>query len=133
MPSTDAAAHLERFNAVFVEFLDDLTHLFPGDSELGLMQLAVRAASVATPTLLQSGFHEFVAEPFGDRVLDRDEAFFLAKDDYDQHVSDATVDIAALVQKIKAGYGRAASEDRAAVWRYLRTLVLLSRKVEATK
>lgn len=124
-------ADLQRFNTVFVEFLDDLAHLFPNDGELSLMQLAVRAASLASPHLLQAGFHEYVVIPFGDRVLARDEAFFLAKDDYEKHATDADVDVGAMVQKIKDGYLRAADADRDAVWRYLRTLVQLSRRAAA--
>jgi hypothetical protein len=113
----------DKFNRTFVEFVDDLAATQPNNVEYGVFAMALRGLVMASPTKVQTTFYNEVAVPFAERILARDEAFFLEKDYADTRADSG------IVQKIKAVYGDMSVDDRAVVFRYMRLLVLLSRKI----
>jgi len=124
---TDA---IGKFNAILQEFLDDLIKVFPEDPELRMASLATRGLSLASPATLHDGFRERVVVPYGDRILAKDISFFLEEADYSALTTELT-DAGRIVDKVKRMFKNMTENDQAVVWKYMRMLVLLSRKIAA--
>jgi len=117
----------DKFNKTFVEFVDDLSAAQPDSLELRMYAVALRGLMLASPDAALRTFYTEVTTPYAERILARDEAFFLERD-YADTAADAE-----LVGKIKEVYAGMGAADRDVVCKYMRMLVLLSRKVfEAT-
>jgi hypothetical protein len=121
------SVNVAKFNRTFGEFVSDLISVFPNDTEFRMVQLAITGLQFASPCVLQEGFHERVVVPFGDKILARDEGFFLDAD-YSKETADVE-DAAQFIQKVKHMYRQMKEDDRAVVWKYMRVLVLLSNKI----
>lgn len=121
---------LEKFNRTFNEFVDDLITVFPNDAEFRMVQLAIKGIHFAAPDALHAGFRERVVIPFGDKILSKDEDFFLGAD-YSKHTTDVE-DAERIINKVKQMYKQMNDNDRAIVWKYMRVLVLLSNKISST-
>jgi len=67
--------------------------------------------------------------PYGDRIIDKDEAFFLEEADYSKMAGDLQ-DAECVINKVKTVYRGLNESDRAVVWKYMRVLVMLSRKLD---
>lgn len=119
--------YLDQFNDTFAELVDDLIRVFPSDGDFRMYKLAIQGASFADRSLVQSVFHERVSIVYGDRILARDEAFFIDNDyaDMKQEFSQAEK----LIQKLKNCWINLTADQRDIVWKYMRILVLLDRKI----
>ena len=81
-------------------------------------------------TIAHSMFNENVVQLYGDKLLEKDEDFFL-NHDYDAIVSvrsnaSKTIEI---INKIKRYWVQLNEENRNIIWKYFRILILLSRKI----
>jgi hypothetical protein len=120
--------NLDRFNTTFKEFLNQLSAVH-ADAEFNMISMAVNAVVMASPKLLHDGFRERVVVPYGDRIIDKDEAFFLEEADYSKMAGDLQ-DAECVINKVKTVYRGLNESDRAVVWKYMRVLVMLSRKLD---
>jgi hypothetical protein len=118
--------YLEKFNSTFTEFIDDIIRIFPDDSELRMYKTAIRAAVCINDKLALNIFTESVVSTYGSKILARDESFFLEHD-----YSDITenVEYNALINKIKRYWTTMNEDNRNAVWKYFKVLILLSNKI----
>lgn len=121
---------IDKFNAILQEFLDDLIKVFPSDAELRMASLATRGLAMASPATLHEGFRERVVVPYGERIIAKDVSFFLEEADYSAVTSDLS-DATRIVDKVKRMFKNMTENDQAVVWKYMRMLVLLSRKIAA--
>jgi len=124
---------LDKFNRTFAEFVDDLIGVFPNDAEFRMVKIAIMGMTMAAPNMLHESFSKRVVVPFGDKILARDEGFFLDAD-YTEHVTDvdgveSPEEAARLVDKVKHMYRKMGPDDQAVVWKYMRVLVLLAKKI----
>lgn len=121
--------YLDQFNDTFIELVDDLIRAFPSDSDFRMYKLALQGASMATPTLIQKVFHERVTLTYGDKIMARDEDFFILNEyaEMRQEFSQGEK----IIQKLKNCWGNLTAEQRDIVWKYMRTLVLLDRKISS--
>lgn len=119
--------YLDKFNQTFREFADDVLKVFPHDDEFRMYNLALNAAVLLKPDIVINVFHEKVIVPFGDRILAKDETFFL-NHEYDD-VKNENEDASALIDKIKNYWVDMSPDDREVVWKYFRVLVHLGRKI----
>lgn len=116
-----------QFNDTFVEFVDDLIVAFPQDNSFRMYKLAVQGTMLASKTTVHKIFRERVCNIYGERILARDEQFFLnnSYNDMKQEFSQADQ----LITKLKDCWSSLNTEQREVVWKYLRVLVLLDRKI----
>lgn len=119
--------YLDHFNDTFVELVEDLIRVFPLDSEFRMYKLALQGASMATPSVIQRIFHEKVSIIYGERILARDEDFFIQNDYADMREEYSQGE--QVIEKLKKCWTSLTSDQRDIVWRYMRTLVLLDRKI----
>ena len=119
--------YLDQFNDTFVELVQDLIRAFPSDGDFRMYKLAIQGASFADKSLVQGVFHERVSTVYGDKIMARDEAFFIDNDyaDMKQEFSQAEK----LIQKLKDCWTKLTAEQKDVVWKYMRILVLLDRKI----
>jgi len=114
----------DKFNRTFQEFAADLIRVNPEDADLRMYHMGIQGLLMASPSTLHSGFYQHVAVPFGERILVRDESFFLENDYSETDVTDVD-----LINKVKTMYASMSASDKDAVCKYMRLLVLLARKI----
>lgn len=121
--------YLDQFNDTFLELVDDLVRVFPSDSDFRMYKLAIRGASLADPSIVQNVFHERVSTTYGEKILAKDEDFFIQNDYSDMR--DEFSQAEQLIQKLKKCWENLTIEQRDIVWKYLRILVLLDKKISS--
>lgn len=119
--------HLERFNTTVKEFIQDLMTVFPNDSDFEMMQLGVSTAMFTSEALVQSMFHEKVVIPYETHILQKDATFFL-KNSFEE-LKDEGAMADQLIQKLKSCWVDLDEHNRDMVWKYLRVLILLDKKI----
>lgn len=119
--------YLEKFNQTFTEFGDDIIKAFPNDSQFRMYNIAIKAALLVDPDVVLDVFYSNVILPFGDRIVAKDETFFLEHTygEVTQEYSNAS----AIINKVKTYWADMSTENRDIVWQYFRVLVKLGRKI----
>lgn len=120
--------YLELFNAKFREFVADLVKVFPEDSELKLLQKSIALILVVNERMILNIYREHVLIPFGDKLMERNEEFFL-ENNY-QEIRKEIEDGARIIEKVKGFWKTLDSANKEVVWKYLQVLVMLCKKVE---
>lgn len=119
--------YLEKFNQTFREFGDDIVKVFPDDNEFRMYNIAIQTAMMIHPEIVLDVFHEKVIVPFAEKILAKDDSFFLAHDYED--VKEKHEDATKIIDKVKSYWGVMNATDREAVWKYFKVLILLGRKI----
>jgi hypothetical protein len=119
--------YLSKFNDTFQEFSQDILRVFPGDDEFRMYNAAISAALMLNPDIILDVFHRRVIVPFGDRIIAKDESFFLNHSYED--VKGNHEDADAIIEKVKSYWEKLSEENRETVWKYFRVLVHLGRKI----
>lgn len=121
--------YLEKFNETFILFIKDLVQAFPSDAEFKLYQIALQGITYTDPDLVREMFHEHVTVKFEKEIMNKDEQFFLQQDysSYQQKYAKAS----SIIQKLKTSWGLLDEENRSIVWKYLKVLLALDKKIEA--
>jgi len=109
------------FYKLFVDFLDDLSHIRPNDSILFLAKNAVLLISKET---LVANFMDYIAV-FSDKILDRDETFFINSTDFHSQVIGEDSFIKSEFERIKEIWvsNETTDESKSMIWSYLISLV----------
>lgn len=125
---------LEKFNKTFGEFVKDLVSSFPDESEFRLVNMVLSSLRVVAPKVLHKNFHKNVVVPFGEKILAHDEGFFMETDYSKQIVGDveSLEEAERIITKVKQKYREMTESDRLIVWKYIRVLVILSMKINAS-
>lgn len=119
----------EQFNSTMVELVDDLIRTFPTDGDFRMYKIAIQGALIADKTLVHGVFREKVCSRYGEKILARDESFFL-NNSYDEMKSEFS-QAEQLINKLKSCWSALTPDQRDVVWKYMRLLVLLDRKIAA--
>lgn len=119
--------YLEKFNQTFREFGDDIVKTFPNDGEFRMYNIAIQTAMMIHPEIVINIFHERVIVPFADKILAKDESFFLTHH-YDE-VKETHEEANAIIERVKSYWGDLKPDDREIVWKYFKVLVLLGKKI----
>ena len=118
--------YLAKFNETFLEFLAELSKTFPDDTQLQMYSFGAKGFLMSSPFAIQSVFQEKVCVPYAENIMSKDEAFFLGNTYSD---IDSTGDALDIINKIK-GYWRQLDDDnKNIVWKYLKVLIVLNRKI----
>ena len=116
-----------QFNDTLVELVDDLIRVFPQDSDFRMYKLALQGAMITNNNMVHGIFRERVCNIYGERILARDEQFFLTNSYNDMKDEFSQAD--QLITKLKDSWSSLNTQQRDVVWKYLRVLVLLDRKI----
>lgn len=131
---TDSKDMLECFNKKITEFARDLTSLYPSDADILSFKTSLACMMVVDTRKPEKMYHAFVATPYGDWLLAKDETFFLKSKEIEQAV-DSHSEFPELTQglltKLREYWSQMSADDKTAVWNYFKVLTLLSRKLHA--
>lgn len=119
--------YLGKFNDTFKEFGNDIMNVFPDDDEFRMYNVAIQASVMIHGDAIIDVFYPMVVVPFGDKIIAKDESFFI-NHDYDD-IQQAHEDAGSIIQKIKNYWSVMSDSDRETVWKYFKVLVLLARKI----
>lgn len=117
-----------QFNDTLVELVDDLIRVFPQDSDFRMYKLALQGAMIANNSMVHSIFRERVCLVYGERIIARDEQFFVNNNYAEMKEEFSQAD--QLITKLKNCWSSLKEEERDVIWKYLRVLILLDRKIE---
>jgi hypothetical protein len=117
----------ERFNETFCEFMQDLVRVFPEDVEFRMYELGIKSTILYYPTYVAEMFYQRVTIPYGDKIMQRDDTFFLSHDYHD--VTSEHKEANAIIDKVKNCWVSMTNDNKEVVWKYFRVLVLLSKKI----
>lgn len=106
------------FNAKMIEFVDDLSNLFPDLHEFKLMRTAIGLAN--NSSAVQKIFHATVVVPYQSQINTKDETFFLNKEyaEVEQYTN--------IVNVLKTVWVKLSTENKDAVWKHLQLLMYIS-------
>lgn len=116
--------YISKFNETFEDMINDLIQVFPNDSEFRLYKMALQAGLMSDNKIVSKFFYE-KAKDMSDKILNRDEQFFLDKDYNDLNAKDG----GAIVNKLKNCWSLLSDDNKDSVWKYLKILVLLNKKI----
>ena len=71
---------LTAFNNQFVEFIEDILRLFPGDKDLLLSKNGILTLKKGNPKLLIQIWKQFIADVYLKEIQEGDISFFIEKD-----------------------------------------------------
>ena len=125
MSNHDYKDTCDLFNRALIAFIADLRPLLGHRPEYALADTTAKMLANMNPVRNQQLFGRHVVEPYGDRIVARDETFFMQTTSY-EGLQDPGI-----VELIKGVWGGLHAQDRAAVWAHLGTLVALGRRARA--
>ncbi len=119
--------YLNKFNQTFTDFVDDLCIAYPNDGEFRMCKAVLGTALSVNENLVHGFFMTRIIPAFEQQILARDEAFFNQKD-YSQYTANIA-GAATLIDKIKTVWVDMTEDNKEAVWRYLKVLMALAKRV----
>jgi hypothetical protein len=114
---------LGKFNSTFQDFMQDLLTAFPNDAEFKMYQMAICGALMLNDRCIVNVFKEQVLLPYEDKILAKDEGFFL-QNEYEEHS-----DSIAIVEKLKGSWSSLSPADRETIWKYFHVLLKLAKRI----
>ena len=118
----DATSPFELFNRKLEDFVDDLHPVIGHLPEYKLVSSGIKWLSQYDAQKNQQLFDKYVLEYYENRIMQRDEAFFLSSDNYGYQDMN-------LVQLLKSVWATSLTpNDKNAVWGHMQVLTVLSRR-----
>lgn len=114
----------QLFNMKFAEFLDDLVNSYPAETDLTAMRsMLTWTVDFMGPNVPREMFDSCVAVPYGDKIVARNEDFFLEECVYDPTYADINI-----INKLKSKWKNLKECDKDIVWKYMHVLIALNKK-----
>ena len=119
--------YLKKFNEMFCDMIGELIAVFPNDPELRLYAFGVKTTIATDSYCVSKIFNEHVVIPYGDKILTKDETFFVEKD-YNEYTGDDQ-STSEIFRKLKTCWTDLNDENRTVIWKYLTVMLNLSKKI----
>lgn len=116
---------LAIWNDKFGELLSDLRVIFGNDADLTMLSAGFTFAVAASKDGAWKVFHDQVAVPYGARILQHDERFFLEFEDVPNAID--------IIGRVRNAWHELSPDNQAAIWDYFTLLVKLSNRVAASR
>ena len=124
---------LECFNKKLTEFGRDLARLYPSDPDILSFKASLACMTLVDPKKPERLYHAHVCKPYGERLLSRDESFFLTSNEIESaveaHAAEFPEMTRALLSKLREYWSLMSEGDKTAVWNYFKVLTMLSSKL----
>jgi hypothetical protein len=118
--------YYECFNSKLDEFLKDLTSSFPDIKDLRLVKNGLQLAKNIDVKLPQNFFNEHVALDYEEKIVKKDEDFFL-QENYETIVQKHGIDLD-IIGRLKDIWAKLGEKDKEIIWKYLHVLIIINRK-----
>jgi hypothetical protein len=122
---------LGAFCNQLVAFFEDLVETYPEEKEIVTAAQSLKLLKRANPRLMHTVFMDSVHKEFAQHILDENEEFILrrSKEMFDTEYSDMSF----AFWIFHKHWSSMSETNKQHVWKYVKSLILLARKVEATK
>ena len=115
---------IDTFFNQFTDFLKQLENMYPDDTDFPVFITTLNLLKSTNPILVVKFVKENIVDLYKDKILNKDESFFLDQD-YTQH-GDVDLNI---VHKLKKYVKDMSPNSKDVVWKYIELLMKLSIKI----
>jgi hypothetical protein len=115
---------IDTFFNQFSDFLKQLENMYPEDTDFPVFLTTLDLLKSTNPILVVKFVKENIVDLYKDKILNKDESFFLDQD-YTKH-GDVDLNI---VQKLKKYVKDMSSNSKDVVWKYIELLMKLTIKI----
>jgi hypothetical protein len=115
---------IDTFFNQFTDFLKQLENMYPDDTDFPVFLTTLDLLKSTNPMLVVKFVKENIVDLYKDKILNKDESFFLDQD-YTKH-GDVDLNI---VQKLKNYVKDMSSNSKDVVWKYIELLTKLTIKI----
>jgi hypothetical protein len=115
---------IDTFFNQFNDFLKQLENMYPNDTDFPVFLTTLDLLKSTNPMLVVKFVKENIVDLYKDKILNKDETFFLDQD-YTKH-GDVDLNI---VQKLKKYVKDMSPNSKDVVWKYIELLMKLSMKI----
>jgi hypothetical protein len=119
----------DLFNRKLAEFIADLLYIYPGVDDFKTFKTTFEWATALDKTAPHHFFNACVVKPFAEKVLCRDETFFLCESyvKYNDYMKKYGHNLD-IVQKLKQIWKTLDEHNKDNIWKYMQVLVYLANK-----
>lgn len=123
----DRTLVLKTFNDHFLEFLDDISRVFPDDADVATTKTALLAIRKANPRLIIQSWKEYVVAPYRQKIDNGDMSFFIEKD-FTQDLRDVEGNSSILdkIETLRDEVRSMTKDDQVKAMKYVQNLTKLS-------
>ena len=114
---------IDAFFNQFNSFLGELKQMYPEDPDFPVFITTLSMMKLANPMLVVNFIKTEIVDPFGAKILDRDESFFMGQDYAKRNDVDLNI-----VDKLKQYIQGMSSETKETVWKYIEIITKLCTK-----
>lgn len=123
----DKTIILKTFNDHFIEFLDDISRVFPDDPDVATTKTALLAIRKANPRLIIQSWKEYVVAPYRKKIDEGDMSFFIEKDfTHDLRDVDGNSSILDKIDTLRDEVRSMTKDDQVKAMKYVQNLTKLS-------
>jgi hypothetical protein len=115
---------IDTFFNQFTDFLKQLENMYPDDTDFPVFLTTLDLLKSTNPMLVVKFVKENIVDLYKDKILNKDESFFLDQD-YTKH-GDVDLNI---VHKLKKYVKDMSSNSKDVVWKYIELLMKLAIKI----
>jgi hypothetical protein len=118
---------LRTFNTQLSDFLEDIAHVFPENSDILTTQTIIQQTKKINPSLIINIWFTYVHIPYGEHINNNELSFFIDKDYKDdlKYISDNNT-ILESIDKIKQPIKSMDDKNKDTAMKYIKNLTKLS-------
>lgn len=123
----DKSTVLKAFNNHFIDFIQDVSNIFPENDDIKSTKTALEFLKKANPSSIVKAWHYFVYVQYKDVIQSGDITFFFDKDYKDDlnHMKNSN-EIMKAIDKIREPVKQMSNENKAHTMKYIQNLCRLS-------
>jgi hypothetical protein len=118
---------LTAFNNHFIEFLEDVSNIFPNDKDIKKSKVSLELLKKANPRLIIKVWKEQIASKYREKIEAGDISFFLNKD-YSSDIDGAneSTKIMSSIERLRVPISNMGEDNQEKTMRYIQNLTKLS-------
>lgn len=120
---------LATFCTQLVSFFEDLAETYPEEKDIGMASQALKLMKQANPRMIHTFFMEKVHKEFAQPILDENEEYVLKRAHEILNSDYAEINYAFWI--FDKHWGTMTETNKQHVWDYMKSLILLARRVPA--
>jgi hypothetical protein len=109
----------------FTDFIKQLENMYPHDTDFPIFLTTLQLLKSANPMLVVNFVKTDIIDPYGQKIISKDESFFLEQD-YTKHGADVDLNV---VNKLKKYIQNMSPNSKDIVWKYIELLMKLTLKI----
>jgi len=118
---------LTAFNNHFIEFLEDVSNIFPNDKDIKKSKVSLELLKKTNPRLIIKVWKEQIASKYREKIEAGDISFFLNKD-YSSDIDGAneSTKIMSSIERLRVPISNMGEDNQEKTMRYIQNLTKLS-------